>query len=122
MRATTHIKTFTTLLSTVRGNVISAFTHRWRSRVMTIRATKTGSRSSSTVPKNEANTISKGGDMADNQRSDVGSMLASYRRNDHSKQCVVCGAGFQGMRKALYCGTTCKNRAYRSRIRLRLSQ
>ena len=59
--------------------------------------------------------------MPNEERSGIGSLLASYRRDDHKKQCVVCGAEFQGMRKSLYCGATCKNRAYRSRIKQALN-
>ena len=53
--------------------------------------------------------------MGEEKRSNVGALLASYRRNDYSKQCVVCGAEFQGMKKALYCGESCKRREYRRR-------
>jgi len=60
--------------------------------------------------------------MPSEERSDAGSLLASYRRNDYSKQCVMCGAEFRGMKKSLYCGTTCKNKSYRSRIKQALSQ
>ena len=53
--------------------------------------------------------------MEEEKRSNVGALLASYRRNDYSKQCVVCGAEFQGMKKSLYCGEPCKRREYRRR-------
>ena len=52
--------------------------------------------------------------MENEQRSSAGALLSGLRRQE-TKPCVVCGAEFTALRLGLYCGNTCKIKAYRKR-------
>ena len=54
--------------------------------------------------------------MEKDQRSQAAALLSSYRVKE-TKPCAVCGAEFTALRFGLYCGHTCKVRAYRKRRR-----
>jgi hypothetical protein len=47
----------------------------------------------------------------------VGERSDAARRVSHTCRCVVCGDGFDGRAGACYCGSACRQRAYRQRIR-----